>query len=477
MKQLLRLSLLSAITLLIMPGIVMAAVTNVALYHLGENDSGASSGSVGSDTTVDAMGAYNLSKTASSSSLPAYSNDTIAGGSTLSMKFDGTDASPQRYGYASNISSLTDNFGIEVLVRADTTDFATGSSLLAYNGDTGGNGGWGLYRAGNTYSGLYGGVTFVSGIAAVPGMWTHLALVRASGTTTLYADGIAIGTSTAAPKTPYSNGFFVGGNADESGTGKESFRGSVDNVRVFSFNEGQFNASADLNVGFKDLAIYRFGELDSGATAGNAGNSATADMLGVHHLTTSGTGQTYSATTAGGGTTLSMDLSGSGCYSTGVFSTITDNFRLEAWASADNTTDTSVIAYNGDTGTNGGSGYGIFQHGGHWMVLFGGAFMQDFGDITTGTLTHLALERENGISRFFVDGVQVGGDFYNTPFALSTAVGAFMVGGNAVSNGEYFNGVIDEVRLVQIIPEPSTLALLTAGLLGLLAYAWRKRKS
>ncbi len=475
MKQLLRFSLL-AIILLIVPSMAMATVTNVALYHLGEDDPGASNGAVGNSTTVDATGAYGLTKTAISSSLPAYSNDTIAQGSTLSMKFDGTDASPQRYSYGSNISSLTDNFGIEVLVRADAADFATSSSLLAYNGDTGGNGGWGIYRSGNIYSGLYGGVTFVSGVAAVPGVWTHLALVRASGITTLYADGIAIGGTAAPPKVPNTAGFFIGGNPDGSGGGKENFRGSVDNVRVFSFNEGQFNASTDLNVGFKDLAIYRLGELDSGAAAGNAGNSATADMLGLHNLTASGTGQTYSATTAGGGTNLSMDLSGAGCYSTGVFSTITDNFRLEAWAAADNTTDTSVIAYNGDTGTNGGSGYGIFQHGGHWMVLFGGAFMQDFGDITTGALTHLTLERENGVNRFFIDGVQAGSDFFNTPFALSTSVGAFMVGGNAVSNGEYFNGVIDEVRLVQIIPEPSSLILLSAGLLGLLAYAWRKQK-
>jgi hypothetical protein len=29
---------------------------------------------------------------------------------------------------------------------------------------------------------------------------------------------------------------------------------------------------------------------------------------------------------------------------------------------------------------------------------------------------------------------------------------------------------------VATIPEPGTLALLTAGLLGLLCYAWRKRK-
>jgi hypothetical protein len=30
--------------------------------------------------------------------------------------------------------------------------------------------------------------------------------------------------------------------------------------------------------------------------------------------------------------------------------------------------------------------------------------------------------------------------------------------------------------VVKAVPEPSTLALLAGGLLGLIAYAWRKRK-
>ena len=37
-------------------------------------------------------------------------------------------------------------------------------------------------------------------------------------------------------------------------------------------------------------------------------------------------------------------------------------------------------------------------------------------------------------------------------------------------------GMIDDIRVTQVVPEPSTLALLAAGLIGLLAYAWRKRK-
>ena len=37
-------------------------------------------------------------------------------------------------------------------------------------------------------------------------------------------------------------------------------------------------------------------------------------------------------------------------------------------------------------------------------------------------------------------------------------------------------GMVSEVQFSQVVPEPSSFALLVAGLFGLVAYAWRKRK-
>jgi len=44
------------------------------------------------------------------------------------------------------------------------------------------------------------------------------------------------------------------------------------------------------------------------------------------------------------------------------------------------------------------------------------------------------------------------------------------------SGGQYFVQLGADGSGVATIPEPSTLALLAGGLVGLLAYAWRKRK-
>lgn len=50
--------------------------------------------------------------------------------------------------------------------------------------------------------------------------------------------------------------------------------------------------------------------------------------------------------------------------------------------------------------------------------------------------------------------------------------------GRYSSTNHYFDGEIRNVKVYDTcdIPEPSTFALLIAGLIGLLAYAWRKRK-
>jgi hypothetical protein len=69
------------------------------------------------------------------------------------------------------------------------------------------------------------------------------------------------------------------------------------------------------------------------------------------------------------------------------------------------------------------------------------------------------------------------------PFSISTGeIGALdpNVGKSLVVQFEQagsINLVCDNMRMSSaVVPEPGTLALLATGLIGLLAYAWRKRK-
>lgn len=440
----------------------MAVVTTTHLYQLGEADPGVFASGVGNATTIDSVGGNNLTRNGS----PTVSSSAAASGSSLSMDFAGSGVSYS----GTSISALTDNFGIEAWVRTQTN---TGNHAIAYNGNTS-NAGWGLYQIGGQYQALYGGKAIFGGAGVVLDTWTHLALVRDNGVATVYVNGVASGgTSATAPNAVGANPFFIGGNP---GNAAESFNGTIDHVRSFSFAPGQFSAATDLSTarnGFIAQAHYRLGEHDPGASNGSIGNSVTIDDTGLRNLNRSGS-PTYSGSTPGIVSTRSMDFSNASGenYSAGpVVTTATDNWVLEAWVNSDSAAaGVDIVAYNGNTSN---SGFGLIRNGSEWQGLYGGRAILDFNaSVTVDQWTHLALVREGGLVRLFVDGLQVGGALAN---GLNAPNGNFMIGGNPLNAGETFDGQIDEVRLSLltapfsidnlllnqnvIVPEPAVMSL------------------
>ena len=204
-----------------------ATVVPVAYYRLGEADPGAGNGVAGKNPTEDST-ANNLDLTRTGTAM-TYSNNTPSG-STLSMDFPGTAG--VYYSRSPVISTATDNFGIEAWVNADDT---SGNELIAYNGNTSSSG-WGLYRFGTTWGALYGGLALWGHTGPLTtGTWTHLALVKDSGTATFYVNGTAGPTRTSGPAVP-NGSMWVGGHS-----AGEEFGGLIDEVRVFTFTAGQFS--------------------------------------------------------------------------------------------------------------------------------------------------------------------------------------------------------------------------------------------
>jgi hypothetical protein len=219
--------------LLFMAASTEAAVTTVAQYRLGESDPGAVAGGAGANPTLPSTGAVNLTRNGA----PSYSALTppfVA--STLSMSFNG---GPDRYS-GGIVSTATDNFGVEAWVQSNGSTAV--NATLVYNGNSG-NSGWGLFRAGDKYGFLYGGVV-LDGVVPLTTNWTHLALVRDAGTTRFFVNGQQVPSAQGAPNVP-AGSFLVGGNPLVP---TEGFDGLIDEVRVFTFAPGQFSVS-DLNLG------------------------------------------------------------------------------------------------------------------------------------------------------------------------------------------------------------------------------------
>jgi hypothetical protein len=244
-----------------------AIVTTVLWYRLGENDPGASPGLV-TTNTMDNSGTRPLPVfgQATYSSDVAYSASTRVA-SSLSMQF--TNSAYALSG--SPASSLTDNFGIECWVKPVSS---SGVQVLAYNGTTG-TSGWGLVIDGGSYMALLGGQDEFGSGTLIPGVWTHLALVRTNGTSVLYVNGIPAGSSTKLPN-PVIGAFGLA--APPEAPASEFFTGEMDEARVFSFAPGQFSQS-DLLVNHNDIVITLADDGSAASLRGVVGGALNGDKI------------------------------------------------------------------------------------------------------------------------------------------------------------------------------------------------------
>jgi sugar lactone lactonase YvrE len=231
------LALLSIVAIVGVAWPSFAAITVLDYWRLGEDEP--SPGPAVISTTTDPIGDHALT----ASGRPFYIGDVsvaAAGhtGSTLGFwNSPSVTATNGSYLHGAVISNLADNFGIECWVNPDT---ASGNRCIVYNGDTGGNG-WGLYQEGANYAVLYGGQNFVGSSHITTNAWTHLAFVVNEGVTTFYVNGVPVTTSHAYFPNPPAGEFGIG--APPPLYASEWFSGRIDEVRVFTFGEGQFTTN------------------------------------------------------------------------------------------------------------------------------------------------------------------------------------------------------------------------------------------
>jgi hypothetical protein len=155
------------------------------------------------------------------------------------------------------------------------------------------------------------------------------------------------------------------------------------------------------------------------------------------------------------GSALSFD--GSSQYAaTGIFSTITDNFTMEAWVKWAGGTYTQYIVMNGTNGLD-QSGYAmaIYADGTPVILLSGLAWLDGTSSkISVGVWTHIAIVNNGGTWSIFVNGTSVLTQIAGSP---STPAEFFSIGvtdsyhRTSDDIGGYFNGVIDEVRFSSVV--------------------------
>jgi Concanavalin A-like lectin/glucanases superfamily/F5/8 type C domain len=211
-----------------------AAVTNVALYPLGETNSLAGADKLPRDT----VGSSHF--TNSSSGYLSVPFQTGAGQRSLTA----LNVAGGNIGFYGGGAARTDNFGFEIsaaaLINQNATLFTQGPNFFPWIFQA--NNRWAAAIAGHTYIG--GDPATGGGAPVVLGQWTSLAMVKAGGQWSFYVDGVKVGGSVARAEGSQAGGQHLGVSPNGGGF----FKGSLDQARVFTFAAGAFNPYTDLTI-------------------------------------------------------------------------------------------------------------------------------------------------------------------------------------------------------------------------------------
>ena len=276
--------------------------------------------------------------------------------------------------------------------------------------------------------------------------WSHVALVRFNGTTTLYLNGVA-GSTTYSDSNNYSNtSVKIGVNASNS----SDFDGNISNLRLVKgtalYTSNFTPQTAELTEVYNTVLLL-----------GQSSSSATAEATGK---TLSVTGDVTASTTnpslvKGFDISGSVYFDGSGDYlsipSSSDLTFGTGDFTVEMWVYAENFTNRGTFYDSRPSGGSTGITIGHDSSTGELKVYMnatsGSDQIVDSTDFAIGRWYHIAVTCESTSVRLFVNGV-----------LKDTGTGRDLSNTNAVNIGyktytsssyNYFNGFISNARIIK----------------------------
>jgi len=414
------------------------------------------------------------------------------GDGKTAMKFAGTDGDDVTVTSMDAFSS--GDFTIEFWARVDELDGDTHNPMIFDGGDASDTNGFLIqYDRSNGQMKVYNRTTAVAGdILAFSAdrvikvkEWTHIAVVRNSGTLTMYLNGRNSGS--AANATNFTSTIFTLGR--RRGGNNYNVVGYIDEVRVV--------IGSAVYTGNFTVPTARFS--GSGQSAGAAGSNIAAvtaaqTKLLIHsNLSTGGSGVATFTDSATTGTTHTITPTGcfhstlhashvegtgsnlitpamawpasgktfgsTGVYfdGTGDYLTVPDHadwdlsssWTLDMWVYPTDlgTGFNSVFQVGTDTAngfvldmSSGGSTPRFLYYAGSWLTLSSSA------TISNGTWTHLSVGWDGSTYRIFVGGTQTGSASSST--AITNPAAVMQIGRATVSGSvhRYFTGYIDSLR-------------------------------
>ncbi|MEO7045154.1 MAG: LamG domain-containing protein, partial [Ferruginibacter sp.] len=376
--------LLHIIFILILP--FVNAQTPVAYYPFSGNAN-------------DAIGSLNGTVNGATLTTDRFGNANSA------YSFDGND-----FINTTSVATLnTDNWAITAWVNPSSINQA--DATIAINGFDNGNAGNGYALlmsngngtgAGNILTGLFSGQSYLNGGSTfnTANAWYFVAMVRESGVTKFYLNGVqSLNTSASAPAMP--SGSLRIGSCD----GNRFWNGKIDEVKIYNtaLNAAQVQS---------EYSASAYGSQFGNSVQLTAGNDDYIEIL----------------------TSTLLSLSG--------------NVTVEAWINIDPPSTSNNVFMNC---VNGGFGYALFPSV-FATVNSGNPENANNGvSIPSGSWHHVAgVKSDAGINstfNYYVDGIVTGQGFGNANAMRGGGSNDICRIGRTTVNSENFKGRLDEIRV------------------------------
>lgn len=300
---------------------------------------------------------------------------------------------------------------------------------------------------------------FFTTTTAIPlNQWTHFAICRSGTTLTAYINGVAAGTATNSVNMSDQN-IWIGNGTD----GAYYFAGYIDDVRITKgvcrYLSGFVPPTAQLPLLTTTEYTARYSARDTYAAnvifqMGFDGVVPTDTTLSnTTGTTTAVTIQTATFVDGGAalfnGSSSILNMTDSTNYAFG-----TGDFCMEAWIMmpARASGPGPVITMGQNTGDTGPIMI-ITAAGALALNTWNGTRVSSGSNvIPVGFWTHVAITRENGLVRLFINGVLSGSGTYATNFTDPKCI----IGAGGTGSSQYFNGYIDNIRLTKGVARYTT---------------------
>ena len=384
------------------------------------------------------------------------------------------------------------DFTIEMFIRPDdisTTDQVSNlACIIDHDADASTTGGWFALHQQNQalVLGANNGTLITTSNCLSATTWHHVAVVRAGGTTTIYCDGVNVGSSSdthdyddSTSRNLYigkQNITFGGGNAG----GTRRFDGYIDDLRILkgyakytaNFVPPSSAVGTSVSETVNDLTVLYMPFNATEVNTSVSSNQTTLylpfdsdiqdDSAKAHSMTATGDAAISSAQSKFGGYSLATDGTGDRLeftYDTDSYFG-TGDFTVEAWV--------WITGYSGgyytivSLGQPGATGsyqpkflLNVESSGGKVRSIVGGTYIDHSsaisGSFPTGEWVHLAATRHNGTYKTFINGVLNGSTSDSTD--VTSDSGTSTIGGANYGSGSGTaysnNGYIDDLRIIK----------------------------